>query len=799
MNLRFQLFFAFCAVALTGTANADVEPFFKEHCLRCHGEEKQKGDFRIDELSRDFSSGKDAEMWFEVITRMGAGEMPPDDEPSLPTAAESDRVMEWLTQQIKEGEAARAAAGPPVAHYRLSREEYAHTVYDLLGVKYDTRAPGAFTEDPDWHGFERIGSELSLSPSHIEKYLTAARQIIDQAFPDEEVRYTKSRRDALDIDWNNREKREYLEKIGVVKHIRTMLWPGHQLGYLRPDAGYRQAPGIYRARLQVSGVTPKGGRPPHLELWSKKLDRMIFEADVLAPEGKPTILEFESFIPGGTLDVTLSNVVPGPSNAGRSGRPGPRVFTSFADPLSRMPWQRKMTDDEGNPLFPMLIFDWIEWEGPIDKPQDIAKREGFFPPENSDEFTTRAHLKRFAEAAWRRPIEGAELDRYLAIYQKQRDAGADFRAAYKAGMLGIMASKNFTYLAQGSAEEKRKHLTDIELASRLSYFLWSSKPDAELMRVATAGKLSDPQILREQFQRMISDPKIDRFTQSFPAQWLHLKKVGMFPPDKKLYPDYDKWLEQSMILETTGYFAEVFAKNLPIREFLDSDWTMLNPRLANHYDLPIPETAGFQRVTLPAENQRGGILTHGSVLSLTSDGTRHRPVHRGIWVSEAIFGKTPPPPPPNVDAIQPNPIDEPKATVRMKLAAHIENPNCAACHAKIDPLGFAFENFDAIGRWRTEEVVPKGTGKDPMVDASGSLPDGREFGDASEFRKFIAADTDPFAAAFTKKLATYALRRAMTVDDAELLDAMVRESRKDDFRLRDLIENFVTSPLFLNR
>src|SRR6185437_6220211 len=200
-------------------------------------------------------------------------------------------------------------------------------------------------------------------------------------------------------------------------------------------------------------------------------------------------------------------------------------------------------------------------------------------------------------------------------------------------------------------------------------------------------------------------------------------KVGMFPADPERYPDYDKWLEQSMILETVGYFTEVFDKNLSLREFISSDWSILNSRLAMHYRMPPMTEPGFHRVTLRPEDHRGGLLTQASILMLTSDGTRHRPVHRGKWVSEAIFGKTPPPPPANVDPIEPNPIDAPKATLRMKLEAHIHDARCASCHAKIDPLGLAFENYDAIGKWRTEEVV-EGTGKNPAVNPSGKFPDG---------------------------------------------------------------------------
>jgi len=729
---------------------------------------------------------------------MGAGEMPPPEEPQ-PDAKESQRIIEWIAARIKEGESVRMAKRPPVAHYRLSREEYAYTIYDLLGVTFDPRAPGAFSQDPQWHGFERIGSELSLSPSHIEKYLLAAEEIIDQAFPDTAPHQTRSHRPAIEIDWNNRQKLKELEEIGVLDHVRTLIWPGHTLSFLRPDGGYRQAAGTYRAKIQLSGLTPKGSRPPHLELYSKELDRMIFEADVIAPEDKPVILEFETFLPAGRYDVTISNAVPGPSNSGRSGRSGEFVFTTLNDPKSRAPWQRKMSDDEGNPLYPFLIFDWIDWEGPIVKSEDLAKREGLFLTSETDSNEVSQCLRRFASRAWRRQVAAPEIMRYVKIVEDQLSAGANARLAYKAGMIAILASKHFTYLAQGDPTRNRAQLNDFELASRLSYFLWSSMPDPELLNVANSGKLSQPETLRLQLARLMADPKIERFTDSFPHQWLQLARVGLFPPDEKLYPDYDKWLEQSMVLETKNYFAEVYRENLSLGEFLNSNWTMLNPRLAHHYELPDPATAGFQRVTLQPESHRGGILTHGSILSLTSDGTRHRPVHRGIWVSESILGQTPPPPPPNVDAIEPNPIDEPKATIRMKLAAHIANPNCAGCHAKIDPLGFAFDNYDAIGRWRDEEIVQQGIGKNPPVDASGTFPDGRAYDGPAGFKSLLANEVDGFARAFVEKLANYALRRAMTVDDQQQIKQIAAQGKADGYRMRDLMENFVTSDLFLKR
>ncbi|WP_419192954.1 DUF1592 domain-containing protein [Kolteria novifilia] len=776
-----------------------IQPFLATHCLACHDETTQEGDFRIDTLSRDFQKQDGAQRWAEVIERINSGEMPPEDEVQ-PTETEIAAVVGWLGDRIKEGKHARMAKRAPVAHYRLSREEYSNTIHDLLGVHYDAAAPGHMTEDPVWHGFERIGSQLTLSPSHVEKYLRAAREVLDNAYPEKPPKSKQYRKDALDIDWPNRTKRELLRERGILDQVRVLLWPGHKLPHAEPAHGsYKMPPGIYRGRMKISGLKPKNGRPPHVKLYSKQLDRTLFEQDILAPEDEPVIVEFETYLEG-KITVSVENAVPGPSNAGRSGRPTNQyVFTKLNNPNSRAPWQRKMTDEEGNALYPFLIFDWLEWEGPIVSDEELARRAAFFPSNPKDLADVKASLQRFAEAAWRRPVTDEELAPYLAIVERELGAGEPTREAYKTGLLGVMASKNFFYLTEGSADQKRTELDNFELASRLSYFLWSSMPDEELLAAARSKRLGDKDELKRQLDRMLSDEKVARFCESFPRQWLQLGKVGMFPPDPKLFPDYDEWLERSMILESTNFFAEVYNKNLSIGEFLDSDWTIVNPRLAWHYEMPSLPKSGFQRVTLKPDDHRGGIMTHASVLSLTSDGTRHRPVHRGVLVSEAIFGKTPPSPPANVDPIEPNPVTAPKASVRMKLEAHAIHASCAACHRKIDPLGFAFDHYDAIGRWRTVEIVPDGKGKNPTVNATGVLPDGRAFDGPDQFKRLLRDDLDLFGEAFVETLATYALRRAMTVDDREQIRAIAAQCENDDYRLKAVIENLVTSDLFRTR
>jgi hypothetical protein len=364
-------------------------------------------------------------------------------------------------------------------------------------------------------------------------------------------------------------------------------------------------------------------------------------------------------------------------------------------------------------------------------------------------------------------------------------------------MLRVLTSRHFIYLVEGEPVA-REELTDHELASRLSYFLWSSMPDDALFAEARGVTLKG-EGLKKQVDRMLADERINRFIDDFSRQWLQLHRVGMFPPDKKLYPTYDDWLETSMRNEPVEFFREMLSKNLPIETLLDSDWTMANARLCDFYGLPETKGSGFQRVALKPEDHRGGLLTMGAVLGLSSDGTRHRPVHRGVWLSEAIFNKTPPAPPANVDPIEPVPPKGEKVTIRQRMEAHAKDPNCAACHKNIDPLGLAFDQYDAIGQWRTREKVPTGVGENPLVDASGALPDGRTFKGSEDFKRLLLEDRDRFTRAFIEHLCTYGLRRVLTVDDREDVQSIVDEVKKGQYRLKDIVRAVAVSGLFQKR
>jgi len=762
---------------------ADALPFLNTHCLRCHNDKAAKGEFRFDTLERDFGSQQTAERWAEVLFRINSGEMPPASEPQ-PKAEELGRVAEWISRQLKEGEAARMTRRGPVTLNRLSRQEYSKSVYDLLGVHFDPTMPGALNDDPRWHGFDRIGALLTLSPSHVERYLRAADTILQQAFPEQQPAAKINRQTAPTPQ-------------------RWLVYPSLLHGQVQTPA-----PGLYRIRVQLSGLASYKGRLPRLSLWNSSLKRAEVGLDVLAAEDAPTVIEFESFLPQGSFQ--LINEAPGKLDDGPTPSATPKLLTTVND-YRPSPIGYKLFLEDGRPIFPLLLVDWYECEGPIVPEADLKKREGFFPtsissrsPQDTQELEqqqrdVRDCLSRFMARAWRRPPTAAEVDRLMAVFDAERQFSESPRSAYLAAMAGVLASRNFYYLVEGSADAQRERINDWELASRLSYFLWSSLPDDELSEHAARSELHQPEVLRQQVQRMLADAKSSRFLDSFPQQWLQLHRVGQFPPDLELYPDYDKWLERSMVLESTHFFSDVFARNASISEFLTSDWTMLNARLAIHYGMEFPSQAGFHRVTVTERDHRGGLLTQAAVLSLTSDGTRHRPVHRGVWVSEAIFGRTPPPPPPNVEPLEPTPSDKPKATIRDQLQAHATHAICASCHQKIDPLGFAFENFDAIGRWRTTEKVAGGRGDDPPVFAGGAFPDGRQYDGPDSFKKLLVAELDLFAEAFIEQLATFALRRVMTIDDREQIQSITAACKPNDFQLRTMVEQLVMSELFIKR
>ncbi|MDQ3625392.1 MAG: DUF1587 domain-containing protein, partial [Verrucomicrobiota bacterium] len=494
-----------CAAVASGVQEEferAVKPFFAGHCFKCHDAKKQKGDLRLDTLPLDFAGAKNSTHWADILDRINSGDMPPEEE-KRPSAEASARVVEWIAAQLGEAEAGRLAKRERVTFHKLTRAEYANTIHDLLGVTYDAADPTGLLEDEEWHGFERIGSALSLSPAHVEKYFAAAETVLAEALPVKAPAKFLKRKDAIDL--RGGPDRAALAEQGLADKVRVDLWPGSELQGGRPGPGQAlPASGTYKVRIQLSGLKPPGGRAPHLEFYAMGLDRMLFEEDVIAPEDKPVVLEFETHLPAGNLELRVSNEVPGPSNLPRSGRADPRIpFISIKH--GRRPWQTKLTDEEGQPLLPFLILDWIEWEGPIVADGPTRAQREYMLAESGNMTQAREALTRFAERAFRRPVRSGEVDRLVKLVESEMASGEKFDAAMKTALLAALCDKDFLYLVEGSEGENTTRLNDWEIASRLSYFLWSTMPDAALFEAARNGSLHEPAALKAQVARILRD------------------------------------------------------------------------------------------------------------------------------------------------------------------------------------------------------------------------------------------------------------------------------------------------------
>jgi len=484
---RFCLLIAFALLASASLQAEEprylekvVQPFVKKYCVECHGEDVQKGDFRVDNLSPKVGT-ENSPQWLEIMERINSGEMPPEEVKVRPRAEESAKIVEWIAMRMKEGESARMAARGRVSYNRLTRDEYVNTVRDLIGVHFDANDPGNLLEDPEWHGFERIGSVLTLSPSNIEKYLGAADTILNEAYPDPLPKNAKpalpfgGSKPVLYEDQISERHRERLRELGLLDKVRYEMWPGDIFRYSLLKDPLPES-GIYEISYTLSGLKPEKGRAPRIKVYESKVDRVLFEQDIVAPEDKPVTVTFRAHLPKGRPNIQVYNDVPGPSNNPRSGRHGNVPFISTK--IGRIPWQMKLTDEQGQPRYPFLIMDSISWKGPIIEDREQQFRDDYMPTEEGNMQQVRECLATLARRAFRRPITDEELDGYVSIVKSELDAKETFRNAVKAGMLAILNSKSFLFIAEGDENSQRNTLNDWEIASRLSYLLWSTKKGA---------------------------------------------------------------------------------------------------------------------------------------------------------------------------------------------------------------------------------------------------------------------------------------------------------------------------------
>ena len=477
---------------------------------------------------------------------------------------------------------------------------------------------------------------------------------------------------------------------------------------------------------------------------------------------------------------------------------------------------------------PGLALQWVEMEGPLEPewpPASLRRLFGVIPFTKRDEkkntdkrriyelapedpkAAARQALESFAARAFRRPLEPGEADRFVQLTTDELDGGAKFVEAMRVGLRAILTAPQFLLF-----EEHPGKLDDYALASRLSYFLWSTLPDEELLALAANHTLSQPAVLHAQVERLLNDIRSRNFVRDFTGQWLDLRSIDATTPDKRLYPEADELLNNSMVAETDRFFAEILKDNLPVADFIQSDFAMLNSRLAVHYGVPGVEGEEIRKVALPADSVRGGVLTQASVLKVTANGTTTSPVRRGAWVMKKLLGDPPPPPPAGVAAIEPD--TRGATTVREQLAKHRNSETCAGCHRVIDPPGFALECFDVIGgfreRYRTQEKGDQINLKNSpdhrlyvhlglAVQTDGEMPDGRTFAGIQDFKKLLLANSDQILEALTGNLVTYSTGAGIGFADRFTVEEIAANTKKEGGGLRTLVHQIIQSPLFLNK
>ncbi len=782
------LLFSFLVLAGASPGAIDfktqVLPILESHCFKCHGEKKQKGDLRLDTLSVDLLKDRAAaETWHDVKDALNLADMPPEKEEPL-TRAELKILTGWINEKIESVIEAQKSTGGRVVLRRLNRLEYQNTMTDLLGIEMDYSKnfpPEALSED----GFRNNGSTLQMSDLQLEYYLEAARKGLAKAIvsgPKPEtynLEFEKTVKDKnrgsqiLDKDQQFIVKlKDYPEEGEVLLRakVRAKFAEGRGYPQLRGAIGYRadtQAPRLFFDPIDVTSE-----------------DWQIFEMRGRI-ENFPLPSKTQSKFPG--LLIWLDN-----------------AYAEGRDkPLKARGRGKKQKKNEGPLTYPQIEVASLEFTGPVfDQWPPSHHTKILFLSKAKGLAYADSVLKHFMSKAFRRPVTADEVSPYSNFFQAARPKMASFEEAIRETLAMVLISPDFLYLVEPSGASKRP-TTDWELASRLSYFLWSTMPDSQLFGLARDGKLSDPKVLRQQVDRMINDKRSWNLVEQFSDQWLDVGAIQRVAINPNYYPKFDEALKTSMRGETIHFFGEIFYKNLSALTILDSDFTMLDEPLAKHYGLTGPKGSTFERVSLKPTDHRGGVLTHGSILLGNSTGEDSHPVKRAVWIRERLLDDPPADPPPDVPNLDTTNPDFAKLSVRDQLAEHRKEVSCNDCHRGIDPWGIPLENFGADGLWRDQILRKKTKGKGmtklPVLPAA-TLPDGSEVIGIATLKKYLIEEKDEqFAKALTSKLFTYALGRRLELVDKKALRDLTTKFIGDGYRIKNLIHLVVASESFQSK
>lgn len=801
--------------------HAQIGKFLKTYCVECHGTEAQEADLRLDNLKPDFSHATTASTWIEVMDKINLGEMPPEGS-ATPSVDEVATVAGWIATELRHAERNKLGAQGKIILRRMNRAEYANTVRDLFALKY---LPGESPEtilppDGTAEGFDKVSVALMLDPSLLDKYFEVAQRIADAAivegpppFPTEKMRLEME-----DIA-ENRAIRYLCASPGIEcqeKAIVLMQGSTRSFGVMKYPGLREEIPveGMYRIRVRAWGEPGEDGKPVVMRVQQNhpNADQQL----LLEKEVSETPEIYEILVPRdpkcGEYNVSIVNET-GFNISSRVGNDVRRKQQEFGEAkdfeqvmrlqsrqqLENLTWSKPNPDAADKSKLRKLVVDWLECEGPLYEQWPPKSHEiVFFRGEGATEDAQylREIFVHFLPLAFRRPVTTSEVDRVVTLCQSELNSGASFHDAVRTGLVAVLCSPKFLYITEPSTATETRTLNDWEIASRLSYFLWSSMPDEELFALASEGKLRDSGIILDQVDRMLADEKRTGLTRGFGAQWLKTNEFRNFLPDARLYRDYNEKLGEAMVQQPLAFFDQVLRNDESTLAFLDSNWTMVNERLAKFYEIEGVEGDNFTRVMLPQDSPRGGLLGMAGVALRGSDGTRTKPVNRGVYVREVLFNDPPNPPPPNAGEVEPN-IQGERLTVRERLVQHQQIQSCAACHRTIDCYGFALENFNVIGQWRTQQDGEDFRGRNsPAIDSSGTLPNGKSFEDFSQFKSLLSEQDQRFARGLAEKMLVYALGRPIEASDRGLVDQLVQQMQQQEYTLRSLIHGIVLSEAF---
>ena len=796
-----------------------IQPFFAKNCYACHNAELKIGGLNLQVYASSASIAQEPEKFERILTRLQGNEMPPASRPR-PDTAELKLVTEQIRASLDKIYQTAKPASPRVLARRLNRTEYNNTVRDLLGI--DSQPTRDFPPDDSAFGFDNIALALTVSPTLMEKYLATAERVAKEAV----FGPTLKSETAVYLPTVPR-RMEFTNRLKVQPPAYYSMQDYDQTGLSHPGSFHVKhrfpADGDYVIRVVGAGFRPNGSDPGQMDLWfdGKLAKSFTVEVEVEQSgfERRPDHWDLQLRVPAGYHEIAVAYPKqyhglpaifggPAPSRVpydackvlgNGAGRCAANSFNlpEETDPerIERRRQQiERLQEDELHPKFEGMAVSEVNIIGPTNfksGPSAESKRKIYTCGAVNGSYTPaceRQIVTNLATRAYRRPVTPQETDELLTITANARKRGSSFDESLSLAIATILASPNFLFRIDREAPpDSTRTAGQYELASRLSYFLWSSTPDEELLREAGKGTLRAGKALETQVHRMLTDPKAHALVENFAGQWLEIRRLESVQPDRERYPDFDDYLRASLSKETELFFEYVMKNDRSLLDFIDGQYTFLNERLARHYGIRGITGTEFRKVDLTGSG-RGGIMTQASVLTVSSYSNRTSVVLRGKWVLENILNAPPPPPPANVPSLNEDAVGA-TASLRQQMEAHRRNAVCAACHSKMDPLGFGLENYDAVGAWRTMD------GKFP-IDSSGVLPNGKTFQGAVELEKILKDQKDAFAEGLAEKMLIYALGRGLEREDHAEVRRIVARMGTDNYKFSSLILGIVNSPLF---